>query len=287
MSRFIQNFGRFRRSAQVAVAMVALCFVSVSVRAAEEADTERGSTPAVVQLNNEGAQLYKKRDYRRAVEKFLQAYATDGDPNLLFNIARCYEKLGDTGAAIEKYEEFLKTEGAEAAGRERAQRSLAALQKLERADTASREAPAVTSGSQAQTRTETTEDPERATRVWPWLTLGSGILAAGVGGTLYALGVNDHSTLTSAPGYGDPNAVYGMTESRAQDLADRGDTKKLVGGIALGVGGALIATSVVLLITRIDVGSSSERPVRGRAQAVSLSLEPTSRGGTFTVRGSF
>jgi len=287
MSKRIQNFGQIRRSARVVAGVAALCFVNVSARAAEEADPERGSTPAVVQLNNEGAQLYKKRDYRRAVEKFLQAYATDGDPNLLFNIARCYEKLGDTGAAIEKYEEFLKTEGAEAAGRERAQRSLAALQKLERAASAAGRPAAVATGTPARTQAETTRAAERPTRVWPWLTLGSGVLVAGVGGTLYALGVRDHDTVTSAPGYGDPNAVSGMTESRAQDLADRGDTKKLMGGVALGVGGALIATSVVLLIARIDVGSSSEKTVRGGGQAVSFSLEPTPRGGSFSLRGSF
>src|SRR5688500_15364231 len=66
----------------------------------------QGST-GVAQLNEEGAALYAARDYRRAIEKFIQAYAVDADPNLLFNIARCYEELGETDAAIEKYEVFV------------------------------------------------------------------------------------------------------------------------------------------------------------------------------------
>src|SRR5688572_2447927 len=89
--------------------------------AAWAVETKSSAAPAtgsnVAQLNEEGAALYAARDYRRAIEKFIQAYAVDTDPNLLFNIARCYEELGDVDAAIEKYETFLKTPGADTRGR--------------------------------------------------------------------------------------------------------------------------------------------------------------------------
>src|SRR6188768_3442054 len=64
---------------------------------------DAGRAARAAELNESGARLYRARDYRQAIEKFIEAYAIDRDANLLFNIARCYEELGDTGAAIEKY----------------------------------------------------------------------------------------------------------------------------------------------------------------------------------------
>src|SRR5262245_54578859 len=102
---------------------------------ASAANEPRGASTSnqanVGQLNEEGAAFYAARDYRRAIEKFIQAYAIDSDPNLLFNIARCYEELGENEAAIEKYETFLKTPGADAKGRQRARESLTALREAQ------------------------------------------------------------------------------------------------------------------------------------------------------------
>ena len=78
-------------------------------------------------VSDDGFALYRAREYRRAAEKFLQAYALDADPNLLFNIARCYEALGDTRLAIEKYEAFLANAGADEQGRRRAANAVRAL----------------------------------------------------------------------------------------------------------------------------------------------------------------
>lgn len=75
-------------------------------------------------LSAEGLASYRAGEYRRSGEKFLQAYALDPDPNLIFNVARCYDALGDTAAAIEKYEAFLKAPGADLYGRRHAQANL-------------------------------------------------------------------------------------------------------------------------------------------------------------------
>src|SRR5262245_29889092 len=75
-------------------------------RASRESD---GSNDArVAELNEAGAKHYAKRNYRLAIESFIEAYAIDHDLNLLFNIARCYEELGETAAAIEKYQAFIE-----------------------------------------------------------------------------------------------------------------------------------------------------------------------------------
>ncbi|MEI9952720.1 MAG: hypothetical protein WDO74_27995 [Pseudomonadota bacterium] len=105
----------------------------------------------------------------------------------------------------------------------------------------------------------------------PWLTLGAGVVIAGVGGTLYALGAHDHAQVTNSPGYGDPSLVSAMTRAEAQSYVDSGTTKKVVGGIGLGLGGALIATSVVLFVT----GKSESR---SSAESATLTVAPSANG---------
>ena len=83
---------------------IALVPLTESLAHAADASSEVSERGArVSELNEAGAKYYSARSYRRAIEKFIEAYAIDRDPNLLFNIARCYEELGETAAAIEKY----------------------------------------------------------------------------------------------------------------------------------------------------------------------------------------
>jgi tetratricopeptide (TPR) repeat protein len=244
---------------------------------------------SVAQLNEEGAALYAARDYRHAIEKFIQAYAVDTDPNLLFNIARCYEELGEVDAAIEKYETFLKTPGADTRGRQRARESLAALR-----DARDR-GPAAPEPSRAEAKAATpseaprpapapsAEDTGGTSSVLPWVTLGGSVAFAAIGTTFYLLGASDHSKVTDARGYGDQSAVSTMTRREAGDLVSSGDTKKLVGGIGFGLAGALAATYVVLLVTQGDESSSEPEP----AQNLGLSLAPSTHGAALSVQGSF
>jgi hypothetical protein len=267
------------RATVVATALGLAALVSVRSSWADENDGA-GTNPTVVQLNAEGSRFYKARDYRRAVEKFIQAYAIDRDPNLLFNVARCYEKLGENAAAIEKYEEFLTTPGADAQGRQRAEESLATLRKLEeKPNTPERMTPPVADPAQASTPAPAPESASHSrTSIVPWLALGTGVASAGFGAILFALGASDHDTVTNADGYDDPTAVDIMTESEAQSLVDSGNTKKLVGGIGLGVGGALIATSIVMFVTGVGSGAS---------ESVALGVAPTPHGGTLSLQGNF
>jgi tetratricopeptide (TPR) repeat protein len=250
------------------------------------ADTKASAPPGpsnVAQLNEEGAALYAARDYRRAIEKFIQAYAIDTDPNLLFNIARCYEELGEVEAAIEKYETFLKTPGADTRGRQRARESLAALRETRDGDAA---ATAPTPRTASPAEVEATPDANGAEaaeegRVLSWLTLGGAGLFVVVGTTFYLLGASDHSKVTDARGYGDPNAVADITRREADDWVSSGDTKKLVGGVSFGLAGVLAATYVVLLVNADDDSPAEPQPSLG------FSLVPSPGGTSVLARGSF
>src|SRR5690606_36633644 len=95
---------------------------------------------------------------------------------------------------------------------------------------------------------------------WPLATLGSGILLAGLGAGLYLDGAHDHNEVTSAPGFGDASGSSDLTEVEAQRLIDSGDTKKLIGGIGIGVGSALIVAHVAITLWR---AGDDEQPGAG------------------------
>jgi hypothetical protein len=280
----------FKRSSFLIALVSAFAMALAATPAlAEPGDgAESGRTARAAELNEAGAKLYRERNYRQAIEKFIEAYAIDRDANLLFNIARCYEELGDNSAAIEKYTAYINAPGADAAGRLRAEQSLRSLRALARAKTAAA-SPAIAGASESSERSgrargwvpepKPAEEPAAADgdgsslrRTLAWSTLGAGVLVAGLGATVFYLGVRDHDRVTSSPGYGDPGAVNPMTFSEARALVDSGDWKKLAGGIGLGVGGALLATSAALFVW------NGEREGQARAGTMALGWAPAAGG---------
>lgn len=230
----------------------------------------------VDRLNEAGASHYARREYRQAIDFFSKALAIDPDPNLLFNIARCHERLGENQAAIDNYELFISTPGADAEGRGRAQAALTALRQSQQA-ASSTEPAAAPVANQTVVATAQVAEPT-SSNVLPWLTLGGGAGLLALGATVYFIGAADHRKVTNANGFGDDDGVVDLTYSEAQDLVDSGDQKKMLGGVGLGIGGALLATYVILLTTD---GSSAE------PTDVAFSVVPSSSGAAFSFQGSF
>src|SRR5688572_23540599 len=82
--------------------------------------TDAASSAAqALELSEQGSSLYRAGEYRRALEKFIEAYALGKDPNLLFNMGRCYQQIGEAAVAREKYEAFIAAPGADPDGVER------------------------------------------------------------------------------------------------------------------------------------------------------------------------
>ena len=204
-----------------------------------------GRGAAVQKLSDEGAALYKARDFRSANDKFQQAYAIDPDPNLLYNIAKCFEALGDKKTALEKYELFINSPGADSGGRVRAQEAV----RLLKGEPSPRTEP-------ARASTPPPRDDRSSLRTAAWVTLGVGAATATVGTVFFVLGTSDHNKITGAANYDKAGQVVALTESRANDLRDSGTTKKTVGGVLWGMGGAALVTSAVLFI--MQRGGSAE-----------------------------
>jgi hypothetical protein len=214
----------------------------------------------VVDLNEQGSRLYAAGDYRRAVELFIEAYAVGQDPNLLFNIASCYEGLGDIEAAIEKYHDFLDAPTADVEGRPRAERAIERL-RLEAAAPVVVEPPPAPAPAPAPP-VAAPVDSGGGDPAWvPWVGLGGGAALVALGTTFYLMGASDHAKVTDAGGYDDPNAVVAMTRSEADDLVRSGNTKKQIGVLTASAGGALAAGYLVWWwLHRPDAADAADAP---------------------------
>lgn len=250
----------------------AIALLALAPAAARAQDDPRGDA---IKLAEEGIALYGKRDYRAAIETFEKAYAIDPDPNLLFNIARSHERLGENARAIERYEAFLQVPGTDAQQRVRAEESLKALRKLEAGrEAAAQPPPAPLAPTPAPTPAPPAPVPPPATAERPSGASNAGLTTGGVilvsigggaliGGTIaYVLGAEDHNEVTDAPNY-DGVGIVAMTERRAIDLVDSGDTKKGV-GIGLWVAGGACLGAGILMLT-LPVGDTAAPATASRA----------------------
>ena len=281
-----------RKSATLAFfTVLALLLAATGARADDGDSSDR--VASANKLSDEGLSLYKGRDYRHAIEKFLQAFALDPDPNLLFNTARCYEAMGDSDNAIEKYEAFLAKPDADPQGKRRATEAVRALRQA-------KEAPAV-SATTAPSAGAAARPPHAALLTAPTpaqpapsahsapsflnattITLGAGVVSLAAGAVAYAMGVVDHNKVTGSSGYGVMGQVDPLTESQAQRLVDSGNTKKMIGVIGMGLGGALVATSAVLAL----FGAHTEAPAE-EAGKVAIGISPATNGGRILLQGRF
>ncbi len=264
----------------------ALAFGVIAAAPAARADEPAGDAASkraqtVTRLNVEGTAFFKARDFRKALERFNEAYGLEAEPDLLYNIARCHEALGETSLAIEKYTRYVEQPGADAEGRARAEEKLRSLKQAQTAAGARAGAgtPPAKGGQPAGVDKAA---KGRSFSPWTWVALGVGGAAAAGGTFAFLSGASDHNKVTGASNYGkagENNEASDLTRARAQDLIDSGDTKKLIGVALWGVGGAALATSAVLLLL--------ERPKPAESGAAFIGVMPGPGGGLLSLQGRF
>jgi tetratricopeptide (TPR) repeat protein len=224
-------------SALLACSLPAVLAPRPALAQAATSDAERA-----LELNEAGSALYASGDIAGALRAFEQAYALVAEPNLLFNIAGCHERLGQRTQALEYYRWYLGESSGNPEGRRRA---IAGLSRLEGKAPEEKPAPPP-------------EAEPSSAPIWSLATLGAGIVFAGLGAALYLDGAHDHNEVTSAPGYGEVTGSSSLTEVEAQELIDSGDTKKLLGAVGFGIGGALITTHVVISLWRASESDAQQ-----------------------------
>lgn len=257
--------------------VLALAFSACFTLAASASPTiALGTEPVAVEralrLSDEGVELYKAHDYRRAIEKYASAYEFDPDPNLLYNQGKCYEALGDYPGAKEKYNEFLSKPNGDVNARKKAGDFVTKFNAgsydqhlrfpIRPTLTAQPEPPAPASTGSAS-----------PLRPIGYSLLTVGVLGAGAGAYFFFKGASSLNDVKDAPGYGqagDPGAVAPMTEVEARKKIDDGTAQRTLGVVAMGAGAGLAVVGAAFVLAA---------PSSARAQGTALSVSPLPGGG--------
>lgn len=108
-------------------AVALLCLVTLAAPSPLWAQPQEGLARAQV-LDVEGSGLFRAGKYAAALERFQAAYEAWPNPNSAWNIARCYEELGQLSKATGAFKLYLSLEHLTEADRQDAQQHLEALE---------------------------------------------------------------------------------------------------------------------------------------------------------------
>lgn len=263
---------------RVVLAAAVAAVLAVATDPARAADSE-----AVQHLVDEGRDLFQAARFDEALTRYEAAFERSGANGLVYMIGRCHQELGHEEQALAAFERFLAGEGPEEA-KARAREYVAAHRSRAPESPPPAPPPPPLGSVPKREPTATPSPPVTVAAVeqrhpyspWTWVTLGTGVAMLATGTVCYVLGEADHREITSAGGWG--TGVSQMTEARAKQLEESGDAKKIAGGVLWGVGGAAVATSVVLFVLDARDGAP-ERPA--------LRVLPTEGGGLFALHGRF
>ncbi|MEY3012985.1 MAG: hypothetical protein RIT45_1720 [Pseudomonadota bacterium] len=196
----------------------------------------------------EAKAFFKAGLFPRAAERFMEAYALSKRPALVYNAARAYEEgqLRAEAIALFKLYEGLKDASGEGRkeARERRERLESELAKIAGKDKPVGDADKPTP-TPTPTPTPDSTPPWRTPTVIGGLALGAA--AAIGGGVLLGLAASDQSTLDADLDRRDASGkIVGVDYDTYRDRQIAIDDRRRLGGISLGVGGALLAGSAVL-----------------------------------------
>lgn len=210
----------------------------------------QSATEQVETLSRQAATAYGEGDFDKAIDLFKEAYAVQPVPNLLFNIAKVYEKQENWSQAVAYYKEFIKAPDADSQARQVALDRIDALEEIQRAEREKKEAEERRLAEEERKRKEAElaaqkkqEDEAAAanagTGPLPWIVTGAG---AGllIGGGVFGLLATDQETVFKT---GEDPAVRRNARSKGKTFALVADSMFVAGGIATVVGIILFATS--------------------------------------------
>jgi tetratricopeptide (TPR) repeat protein len=230
-----------------------------------------------------GLDLFKDKQYQRAIDAFQSAYEIDPDPRILFAWAQAERLSGDCASAVVLYEKFLaarpKKEHAELAN-ENLTKCHEALGTRPDPDR-DREPPPREPVPEPVPEPSAVDDSPPPTRIRddvvlrpvssrrvPWtrdtvghVLTGVGVAGLAVGATFLVLSSSDLSDADSA------------TDLQSfDDATDRAMTRRTIGVVALATGGAVLAAGVVHYLFF--------RPLE---RAPRVAVVPTTDGSSFGV----
>lgn len=271
------------RALALAVALGFAVGGALSAPAIAEAQ-DPAPSPEFSELVDRAVQHYGAREYEAAIALFEQAFAIRAEPELVYNIARSYERLARRDDAIREYERFIALPGTTAELRSRALQATAALREEARLEAASRQraepapAPAPSTPPPATTeppRSEPSEGGSSALGTAGWVLLGVGGAAVIGGAVTGVLALDRNDAFESA-----------TRRSEQVSLRDEVRTYALLTDVLLIGGGVVAATGIIMaIVAASDSGSSSGERASTTEPQVTVLASPEIAG--VAVSGRF
>jgi hypothetical protein len=242
-----------------------------------------------------GASYYEAGEYENALREFTRAYELSQRPALFYNIAGCYQQLGDYANAVTYLERYLN-EVSDIANRGNLETRLAHLRERATATTTAT-TPDATSTTTDTTTTDTTTDPQVVPEAVDPEGGGEADVSGGEGsglriGGFVGLGIGGAGVIL-ATAFGvmalkERNSVAdgcGMDRSCMPGDVDRMDKLALASDVGLAIGVAGLATGIVLLIVGGSDDDEGETPPEGLSSVrVSPWMGPAGAGASLTGR---
>jgi tetratricopeptide (TPR) repeat protein len=227
------------------------------------------TTPAIAQTEpfqevfEEGIAAFQARDYETALQRFQRSYILSRRPELLFNIGLTLERVGRREDAIATLRQFVSLQPS-SPQRADAERRIATMQSTSLpvvtppvvtppvvAPPRVVTPPRVVAPPVVVTAPRTAPAPVASRPVWPWVALGGGA-AAGIAGAVIL-------ATTSDPGADDSVIM----EREYINALESNDTRRIVGAVLLGLGGAAAVAGVVGLVRGRPSGERASLGVYG------------------------
>jgi tetratricopeptide (TPR) repeat protein len=248
---------------------------------------------------------HKAGKFRDALNELMLAYALDPKPELLYAIAQVHVKLGECPQAITFYERFLASNPkpefaaranaainicktnpppaeAQVADPAKPREELGPTREEHLRKAAEADALAATErrkAEEARLAAERERENEKLynrhpARLWALVGVGVGAGAAITGG-VFGLSARSAQSAFDDAGCGQRDAVLTPDQvATCRSDAERGERNALLGNILVGAGGAVLVTSVIILV--LDPGNL-ERPEAPRVGITPHSITFTAR----------
>lgn len=256
-----------------------LCLVLVEVAPAKAQETPtHNPPPAAIEGYNRGRALYQAGRYREAVIELERALALDPtSPNLVYNVARVYELLGELSKATSYYERYrAMLPVSETEERERVASILMRLQGARSHVVPEPVGPPTDSLRNPEIEERREEEPSRGVADGAfWVTAGIGatcLLGGGAAGLLALRAEKDVDDFVVGP---DGSA------KKRENLTERADRLALSSDVLLMVGTTFAVSSILLFTLREKPRDESARAKRPQ---VAFGLSP--QGFALSVGGA-
>lgn len=251
--------------------VVFLCaFCAIAVASSARGEQPPAAAAAVTDASRRALEIFRKSQvayregrFQEAIELLESSYALKPEPVLMYNLARAQEGKGDTRAAIDAYERYLREDPA-AADRLSIEQRIVTL----RAQIADRAALEKQRDEERRRAEETEKRATGRSSIAPWIVGGSGLAVVGAGVVLTLAGQSRYATAKAEPVQLQADHEY----SAAKTLVAFADAAFVVGGIT--TAGAIVW---LVLDTRAGNGGSAARA------SASLRVGPRS----FSIVGTF